>query len=195
MAASPLLDRLYVLALDERRGTARIFGGTLAVGLAGAALLELLLSGRIATSGTELTAAGAGPSGDALLDETLGWIAGQRPTEARRLVDGLSKQAAHWPDRIADRLTAAGVARQETRRVLGPFGSRQVVFLDAQLRADVVQTVRAVALGGGGSPEDHALATLAQATGALTPYLSRDERRGAGDRLRAPATTAATSGV
>ena len=186
MAVSPLLDRLYVLALDERRGTVRIScRATLAIGLAGAALLELLLSNRITASGAELTAAGAGTSGDALLDESLSWIAGQGPTDARRLVDGLSKPAGRWPGRIADRLTAAGVARQETRSVLGPLGRREVVFVDARLRADVVQTVRSVALTGAGSPADLALGTIAQATGALTPYLGREERRGAADRLRA----------
>ncbi len=114
-AALTLPDELVLIAYDDGGKRA---GGQLDLAVAGAVLVELALAQRVNTDHKHLTVVDAAPTGDALLDQALARMAGDRPRSAKDWVTRLQKGTR---EQVLDRLVTAGLLRRQTNRVLGIF--------------------------------------------------------------------------
>jgi hypothetical protein len=152
LARLPLRAELYLVAHDDDRGTAHVNPRVLAVGLAGAVMLELWLAGRVYPgwrfdAGAARWVPGPGqlavvaphPVGDPLADAALAAVRSVRrssPPE-HQLRDWLRQFAFTDPyERVRADMVAAGVLRRTSRRRYG-------VARDRYLATDGAWAVRA----------------------------------------------------
>lgn len=180
-------EQLLLLSLDERRGTVvHSASQSLDFGLAGAAIIELTLRGRLASEGKQVVVIDPTPTGDELLDEALAAVVASRRTrDARHWVTSLQRGVDHHRRRLEERLVRRGVLGAEEHRVLGVFPSRRYPVQAPGLLGEVRDRVRRAVLGG--APLDPAavtLVSLASACGVLDRLFSRDERREARRRAK-----------
>jgi hypothetical protein len=139
-----IAEDLLLLLADE----AGIVGerSRLSLGLAGALVLELTLSGRVALAAEprpeRLVAVDTSPTGDDVLDEALAVIAAteqQRPSQALRLL------GERLQDRLLARLVERGLLRQADTAVLGMLPRAnwptQDLTYERELCAAVVDTL------------------------------------------------------
>lgn len=117
-----LPERLLLTSIDDR-GRPRDPNSSLGHALAGAALTELLLGGRLRLEDGRVVAATGSPTGDTLLDEVAAEVrAEERPRLLMWWVNRLaSRHRGRRPfrDRLIDQLTDQGVLARGERRVLG----------------------------------------------------------------------------
>jgi hypothetical protein len=116
MRVLSLRDDLFLLAHDD---AGRLIGAEPGVGagLAGATLIDLLLSGRVAVVGGRLDVLDDAPTGDEETDATVEAIAANTaPAGPRAWVSWISHGAY---ERIGSALVEAGVVRRATVRRLG----------------------------------------------------------------------------
>src|SRR5512133_3134914 len=113
-----LPERLQLISIDDR-GRARDPKSSLGHALAGAALTELLLAGRLHHHDGRLVAGTASPTGDTLLDEVFSEVRGEeRPRTLKWWVNRLaSRHRGRQPlrDRLIDQLTGQGVLVSDER--------------------------------------------------------------------------------
>jgi hypothetical protein len=115
LQGSPLLlaDEFYLVAHDDVTGRPRRHAGTVALGLAGALLAELMVHGRLTVHGDAVVVVSHQPPADALAHTVLDQVA----REEHGLRTWLAFLARQAPDGVAARLERAGLlARQEPRR-------------------------------------------------------------------------------
>jgi len=106
---------LWLLAHDDVTGRPFLQPRALGLGLAGALLAELVLSGHLAVRAGEFGIAGAAPPGDVLARQVLGVLAGER--DRHPLADWLTFLAGTAPGQVALRLARAGyLTRAVSRR-------------------------------------------------------------------------------
>src|SRR5262245_41887746 len=116
MHALSLRDEVFLLAHDDR-GKPIIGDAALAAGLAGATLIDLLLSNRVAVLDGRLDVINPAATGDPETDATLAVIAANTaPSGPRAWVNWISHGAY---DRIADALVTKGIVERTTVRRLG----------------------------------------------------------------------------
>jgi hypothetical protein len=174
MSAVTLAAELALLSYDDT-GTNRLGTPILDYGLAGAALLELALAGRVEVTDGKVSVVDATPVGTPVLDELLARIAAD--DRQRRPKDLITRLSKGLRERVLDDLVAAGVLRRDADRVLGivprtrypsPTGAEPPVETDARQRL-------VAAVGGEGPvpPRTAALVALVQAVG-LHRRLFRD---------------------
>jgi Golgi phosphoprotein 3 GPP34 len=182
-----LPERLLLISID-RQGTPRDPKSSLGHALAGAALSELLLDGRLRHDQGRLVAATVGPVGavgDTVLDEVLAEVCGEQ--QARTLkwwVTRLaSRHAGRTPvrDRLIDQLTARGVLESGRRRALGlvPVATHPVADPATAERA---RTAVGEVLLGRQEPDERAAALVALVQvsgliGACVPEVDRHQAR------------------
>ncbi|HEX4815784.1 MAG TPA: GPP34 family phosphoprotein [Nonomuraea sp.] len=129
----PLHQDLYLLAHDQS-GKPLIHQSSMALGLAGAALLDLALDGRVAVARGRVAVSGRpAPTGDAVADHLLAFVA-SAPGDVRVPI---RKAAADACVRTREALIAAGVLVRVTKRVMG------VVPTTRYVAADIASVVRA----------------------------------------------------
>jgi len=156
MRRPSLRDELFLLAHDD---SGRLLGSevSLGVGLAGATLIDLLLSGRVVVANGRLEVADPHPSGDADIDATVEAIAAStEPCGPRAWVSWISDGAY---ERVAEHLTGTGLVRRDSSRRLGmmvvhrfiPANVEDLVRVRARLRYAI----------SGAEPPDPATAALA----------------------------------
>ncbi len=135
-----LVEEVVLLALDDHSGRLRPMP-VLAFSyvLAGAALSDLALAGRIDTDPSQLMVLNPEPTGDPLLDDVL-----------KTLVDGpTGKTTAYWltklsqdtrqiEDTAIDRLVERGVLKREERKLLWVIGRRRYPTIDDHERVEVL---------------------------------------------------------
>lgn len=111
-----LRDDLFLLGHDDA-GKLLTQEPSLAAGLAGATLIDLLLAGRVAVADGRLDVVDPSRTGDEETDATLDVIASNTaPCGPRAWVSWISHGAY---ERVAESLTAAGVIRRTSVRKLG----------------------------------------------------------------------------
>jgi hypothetical protein len=173
-----------LLALDGEKGTVtwRAYQ-RIDDALAGAAILELALLGRLAVHGKKLTVTDPASTGDELLDEALGRIAAaRRPRSVTHWVGALR---IPFRDRLGERLVGRGVVAQRRTRLLGVFTRTRYPLRDLAVVEQLRQRVRAAALGT--SPVQTRMAyllSLITAAQLVDRLFTRDERRLAKQRIR-----------
>jgi len=183
-----LPKRLLLISIDNR-GTPRDPKSSLGHALASAALIELLLAGRLRHDDGRVVAATACPTGETLLDEVFAEVRGEQQLRTlewwvHRLA---SRHRGRKPirDRLIDQLTERGVLARDERRVLGlvPVATHPV--------ADPATAERArAAIGevllGRQEPDEHAaaLVALVQVSGLVDACVPDAERRQARRRAK-----------
>jgi hypothetical protein len=183
-----LPERLLLISLDQD-GKPRDPGSSLANGLAGAALMELVLAGRLDQRDGRLVAPGGEATGDELLDFVLAEIRGQeRPGKLKWWVNRLGSGgwgAAPVRRRLIDKLTREGVLERAEERVLGLVPVTRHPTRDPALPDRERAAVREV-LVAGREPDAAmaALVALVNVCGLVDVCVARDERRAAKARAR-----------
>ncbi|MEV5552370.1 GPP34 family phosphoprotein [Nonomuraea wenchangensis] len=129
----PLHHDLYLIAHGQA-GKLLIHPASMALGLAGAALLELALDGRVAVArGRVAASVPAVDDGDAFAGDLLALVAGE-PGDVRTPI---KKAAGDAYKRTRETLTDSGVLRRTTRRVMGVLPTTRYE------PADIASVVRA----------------------------------------------------
>ncbi|NES16538.1 MULTISPECIES: GPP34 family phosphoprotein [Micromonospora] len=174
-----LRDELFLLGHDDDTGQPHIHRQTLALGLAGAVLIDLFLAGRIVLDTTDDTGPGGEqrlrlhldrPVGDLIADTALASIRYARPTPPLR--GWLPGFAADLYDRTRAGLQAGGILRHDVRRRLGGL-ARTDRYLPTDLKWPVVARARLHYIATGRSQPDNHTAALGGliATLGLTNHL------------------------
>jgi hypothetical protein len=113
-------EDLALLLLDPDTGRAVVDSTSLDRALAGALLLDLATRERITGDGNgakaRLSAVGAAPTGDALLDAALARL--DKPLRAQKAVERLARGMRR---QLLERLVERGLVRRERSRLLGLF--------------------------------------------------------------------------
>ncbi|MGP3956859.1 GOLPH3/VPS74 family protein [Nonomuraea sp. 3N208] len=129
----PLHQDLYLIAHDQS-GKPLTHQSSMALGLAGAALLDLALDGRVAVARGQVAVSGpVAGTGDPLTDDLLALIA-REPGDVRPPIKKVAERAY---DRTREDLVAAGVLLRVTRRVMGVLPTTRYQL------ADIASVVRA----------------------------------------------------
>ena len=162
-----IAEDLLLLLYDDETGKPITGSPGLDYALAGAVLIELTLLGKI-----DITVAGDGakpgrlkvldpsPTGDAVLDERLAFIAGKPGKRPKDQIGRLSKKLR---DQLLGQLAARGVLEADQGRVLGLFPVTRWPAKDARHEAQVRAALESV-LKVGTTPDER--------TGALVALLS-----------------------
>ena len=175
----PLRDELFLLGHDDDTGQPHIHRQALALGLAGAVLIDLFLAGQIALDTTDDTGPGGEqrlrmhldrPVGDLIADTALASIRYARPTPPLR--GWLRGFAADLYDRTRAGLHAGGILRHDVRRRLGGL-ARTNRYLPTDVKWPVAARARLHYITTGRSQPDNHTAALGGliATLGLTNHL------------------------
>jgi hypothetical protein len=183
-----LPERLLLISTDDR-GRLRDPKSSLGHALAGAALTELLLAGRLQYEAGRVVVATASPTGQSLLDDVLVEVGGeQRPRALTWWVKRLASRHGGRKavrDRLIDQLTERGVLARAERRVLGlvPVATHRVA--DPATAERVRAVIREVLLGRQ-QPDElaAALVALVQVSGLVDTCVPDAERGQARRRAR-----------
>lgn len=171
-ARLPLRDELYLLGHDMDTGVARVHTGSLAAGLAGAVLIDLVLFGDVTITDGRIANEYRDARGDLIADAVMAGIrTGPRLPPVGVWLRGCAEAGLY--ERVRGNLLAVGILRQQPRRVRA----------DLYVPVDMVWSVRARAqirsvLHGYEQPDPQcaALCGLIDALG-LQEYLYLDDRR------------------
>ncbi|MGI5521846.1 GOLPH3/VPS74 family protein [Micromonospora sp. CA-259024] len=179
----PLRDELFLLGHDDDTGQPHVHRQTLALGMAGAVLIDLFLAGRVTLDPNETTCPASTPQlrlrvdrpvGDLIADTALASIRHAHPAATVR--PWLRGFADDLYERTRAGLLAAGILHHHTRRRLAGL-IRADTYLPTDTKWTVVPRARLRYLAVGHElPNNHtaALAGLVAVLG-LTPHLYLDD--------------------
>ncbi|MGW4214924.1 GOLPH3/VPS74 family protein [Lentzea sp. NPDC004789] len=139
-----LAEDLMLLFIDNESGRSLADSTSVENALAGAVLIELVNSGRVAfePNGKKVRVVDPTPLRDPLLQESVTRL--DKPMKPQRAVERLRKRLR---DNVIAQLEGRGVVRVEPRKVLGIFPAKSYVITDEARFAEVRQAVGEVALG------------------------------------------------
>jgi len=145
-----LHEDLMVLLINQDDNKLRVDGTAAENALAGAVLIELVNSGRVAfePNGKKLQVVDPTPLKDPVLQESVGRF--DKPMKPQRAVERLRKKVR---ENVAAQLEARGVVRVEARKVLGIFPGKSYVITDERASERVRKAVGEVVLGYRGADE------------------------------------------
>lgn len=179
----PLRDELFLLGHNDDTGHPHIHRQALAIGLAGAVLIDLFLAGRITLDPNDdarpagqrwLRLCSDRPVGDLIADTALAAIRhGRTAPPVKAFLRGFADDLY---ERTRAGLVAAGILRQQTRRRLGGL-ARTDTYLATDTKWAVVARARLRYLAHGREQPDNHTAALAGlvATLGLTTHLYLDD--------------------
>ena len=162
-----IAEDLLLLLYDDESGKPVTGAPGLDYALAGAVLIELTMLGKLDVAGEDeevkrgrLKVLDATPTGDAILDERLAYVADKPGKRPKDQIGRLSKKLR---DQLLARLAERGVLTADEGKVLGIFPVTRWPAKDARHEVDVRSALESV-LKVGTSPD--------QRTGALIALLS-----------------------
>ena len=158
-----LAQELLLIAIDD---AGRTRGGSteLDCGIAGAALSELSLAGRIGVVDGRVRVTDSAPTGDPESDAALARIAGE--TKARKPDWWVDKLRHGQRNRLLARLVEGGVLRMERQDVLWLFSLRRYFAIDPRVTSVTrLRLEHVVVRGGHPDARTAALVTLLHACG------------------------------
>ena len=183
-------EEVLLLCLDDETGRpVDLPAAALDLSLAGAALMELALAGRLDSDPDRVFVVNPAPLGDPLLDAVLARIAARAPPQdSRQWMAELAGGAPTLRTALLDRLVARGALRRvETRRLIFLRDARHPKADRAPSEAARAR-LRAVLLEGGiPEPRDSLMVGLCRATGLVALLLSEEEAARAAPRIAAVA--------
>ena len=169
-----LPEDLMLLFINEQNGKLRSDSTSVENALAGAVLIELVNSGRVAfePNGKKLQVVDPTPLKDPLLQESVARI--DRPMKPQKAVERLRKRLR---DNVIAQLKDHAVVRVEPRKVLGIFPAKSYVITNEKLAGEVRKAVGEVALGyQGADARTGALVTLLYAVKSVHKVVEGDKR-------------------
>lgn len=142
-------EEVLLLALDDRKGVLRpLPSHTLKLGLAGAFLLELALSGHIDTDTEVLSIVRSTPTDTLLLNEILTRIQkADTPRPAAHWLKEIAWQMPEMEERVLESLVKKGVLRVENHKILWVFTSRRYPVMDGREIREVQSRLRDLITG------------------------------------------------
>jgi Golgi phosphoprotein 3 (GPP34) len=160
-----LPEDLMLLFIDEKTGRVRMDTASIHTALAGAVLLELVDSGRVAfeADGVKLAVVDPTPLENEFLQESLDRL--DRPMDPTRAVKRLR---THVRENVMAQLVDKGVLTVEQTRMFGIFPSRHYMLQDPKVISDIRDAIEKAAWRRG-APDKRirALMSLTYAVGAL----------------------------
>jgi len=142
------IEEITLLLLDDSRGQfVDLAVSARDVVIAGAALMDLALAGRIDTDLERMVVVDAAPTGDAILDDALSRLL--PPAEGAGLaeaIETLSPFAEGYKEKALQRLVARRILREERGRFLWVFATRRYPVIDQTEQREVKARLRAVLL-------------------------------------------------
>ena len=169
-----LAEDLMLLFINKENGRLLADSTSVENALAGAVLIELVNSGRVAfePNGKKVQVVDPTPLRDPLLQESV--MRFDRPMKPQRAVERLRKRLR---DNVIAQLEGRGVVRVEPRKVLGIFPARSYVITDEARFADVRRAVGEIALGyRAPDARTGSLITLLHAVKAVPKVFDGDRR-------------------
>ena len=187
--ASPisLIEEFLLLALEDEGGEfSRIPETSLSCGLAGAALMDLALRGRIDSDLHHLWVVDPAPTDSAMLNEVLAEIAAEPGRlHPREWIGRLMPQAVKLRGEAIQRLCARGVLRQEDHAYLWVLQARRYPVERGEERLEGKRRILALLFNREiPDPQDVALIALADACGVFERILGPGTLEEAGPRIR-----------
>ena len=179
-------EEIMLLLLHDHEGKfVRVPGWSLDYALAGGVLMDLALLNRIDTDLTHLILIDDAPTGDALLDATLGDIAkSEDRRDARFWVERTAGYAEDIRERALGRLIERGILERRDDRLLWVFRSRRYPVIDGRAEREVKLRIMGVLFSDDiPEPRDVVIICLADACGILKELLSRREHEQAAARI------------
>lgn len=181
-----LAEELYLLALDEKRGTRRsMVAFTFDYVVAGALLMELALLNRVDADLKTVNVVDATPTGNPLLDTALREVAAAKQAEPPTYwLKSLAYQAEQMEESVVQSLIEKGLLQREERKLLWVFSKPHYTLLDRSEVKDVRTRLRELILSNEiPTPRDVVLVSIAHACGVLTELFTDTERQQAQQRI------------
>ena len=154
--------------------------------LAGAALMDLALQGRVDTDLQKLVVIDRSPSGDELLDPILARIVEESKIhDARYWVERISEEQSGWiQDCALARLVSRGILESEGGRLLWVFRSRRYPAVDGKAEREVrLRIMNVLFTDEIPSPRDIVIICLADACRIFDLIMSENEVERARERI------------
>lgn len=178
-----LPESLLLLALKDDTGEKR--GNYIDYALAGAALTELVLAGRLVEAGKKLEVASNAPTGDAYLDGVLAAV----------VKKGAGRNAKDYVQHIGDKhdlleplyagLVARGILDEQTAKVLWVFDNTKWPQTNPTPERELKARLRMAITGSGVvDARDSALIALAHNTDVLRHNFDRDDLKRHKERIK-----------
>ena len=182
-----LIEEFLLLALEDKGGEfSRIPETSLSCGLAGAALMDLAIRGRIDSDLHHLWVVDPSPTDSAVLNGVLAEIAAEpQRLHPREWIARLMPRAAHLRREAIVRLCDRGVLRQEDHVFLWVLQARRYPVERGEERLEGKRRILALLFNHEiPDPQDVALVALADACGVFGRILHADALEEAGPRIR-----------
>jgi Golgi phosphoprotein 3 len=181
-----LSEELLLLALKDKKGTL-VSSASMALpyGLAGAALMELTLRGRLRLKDGKFAVNNPTPTGDDLLDEALTRIrSSKKERKSKYWVSKLSG-IKKMKNRLLDRLVDQGILRREERRILRVIPSKRYPTVYSGPEMKLRERIRSVVLEGK-KPDERTMIiiSLLYACKLVNEVFEKDERKKAKERIK-----------
>ena len=125
-------EEILLLTLDDKKAAFRpLHEQAMRTALAGALLMDLAMADRIDTDLQHLFVINTDPTGDPLLDETLGRLrAAPTRQNAAHWLNEIAWQTENLRERVLQRLVERGVLKVEDRKILWVFAQRRYPLID-----------------------------------------------------------------
>lgn len=174
-----LPEELLLLSLDEQGNTASACATSLPYGLAGAALLDLRLMGKVQLDEGPVTILDPTPTGEPVLDAVLFAVYGHRkPLTLQKWVMQMTGKVPDLRGQALSRLIERGILREEEGRILWIFPSRKYPEVDGRPEASVVDRIRqAAAQFGQTDDRTRALMGLMKTCGLTGEVFDKSQRK------------------
>lgn len=169
-----LPEDLMLLFINEQNGKLRTDSSSVENALAGAVLIELVNSGRVAfdPNGKKLQVVDPTPLKNPLLQESVSRI--DKPMKPQKAVERLRKKVR---DNVIAQLEGRDVVRVDRRKVLGIFPAKSYVITNEPVAGKVRKAVGEVALGyRGADAHTGSLITLLYAVKSVHKVVTGDKR-------------------
>ena len=186
-AAVSLIEEFLLLALEDEGGEfSRIPETSLSCGLAGAALMDLSIRGRIDNDLHHLWVVDPTPTDSAMLNEVLAEIAAESERlHPRDWIARLMPQAVRLRGEAIERLCERGILRQEDHAYLWVLQSRRYPVERGEERLEGKRRILALLFSKDiPDPQDAALVALADACGVFERILDSGTLEEARPRIR-----------
>jgi hypothetical protein len=159
-----IAEDLLLLLTDDETGKHIVDGSSLDLALAGANLVELARAGKVDVAGEgesvrrdRIIVRDASPTGDPLLDETLGRCAEKQGKKPASVLQSLAKGVRKT---LLARLADRGVLRADEHRVLGIFPTTRWPAVDSRHETQVRELLTS-ALVQGTTPDQRTASLIA----------------------------------
>lgn len=172
-----LLEEVVLLGIDEQTGVPRPTArSVLDLVVAGAALMELALLGRVDSDLETTSVTDATPTGEPLLDGVLATLAASGPGATADRVSEIAAYGVELREKALDRLVARGILRCQEGRILWIFRDRRYPVVDGRERREVRGRLRDLLLGSDiPDARDVVLVCLVDACGLFGAVLNDEE--------------------